>query len=60
LFQLYKFIISLVNRFGEFDVSPFREMGATSMTEIAAREVFQRWPLSEMNCLKGNLGVLCL
>jgi len=42
-----------MNSFG-FHVSPFKEIyrSCTGTTEIAAR-VFQRWPPSEMLCLKG-------
>ncbi len=42
---------SLVNSLGEFDVSPFKEIGA----QLDAREAFQRWPPSDMTCLKETL-----
>jgi len=39
-----------VDSFGEFDVSPFK-----AAFVLYARETFQRWPPSEMTCLKGTL-----
>ncbi len=44
-------IVGLAISFGEFDVSPFKEM------HLHVQEAFQRWPPSDMTCLKGTLAI---
>ncbi len=52
-FQIWNLIVSLVKSFGEFDVSPYKVIGAA----LACPRGFQRWPPSDWTCLKETLAV---